>query len=70
MEKDVVEINGEKVEFFYTRKKIKNLILKVNKENEIVISLPKRASLNDEGKDIIFEEPLIKTKIKIKYPKK
>ena len=30
----------------------------------------KRASLNDESKDIIFEEPLIKTKIKIKYPKK
>ena len=66
MEKDVVEINGEKVEFFYTRKKIKNLILKVNKENEIVISLPKRASLND-AKEFITKKYSWIQKARIKH---
>ena len=53
MEKDTVIINGEEIEFLYTRKKIKNLILKVNNENQIVLSLPKRASLYDAKKFII-----------------
>ena len=46
MEKSTVEINGEIVEFFYTRKKIKNLILKVDKDNKIILSIPNRMSLN------------------------
>lgn len=46
MEKDSVKINNKTIYFFYKRKKIKNIVLRVNKDNEIVILLPKRASLN------------------------
>ena len=55
MEKDTVKIGSETVEFYYTRKKIKNIILKINKENEIIISLPKRAALRD-AKDFIIKK--------------
>ena len=53
MEKDTVKIGSEIVEFYYKRKKIKNIILRVDKENRIVISLPKRAALRDAKEFII-----------------
>ena len=45
MEKDTVKINNEEIVFFYKRKKIKNIIMKINSENQIVISLPMRCPL-------------------------
>ncbi len=55
MEKSTVEIEGKIITFFYIRKRIKNLILKVNRDNEIVISIPNRASLK-EAKDFIIRK--------------
>ena len=55
MEKSAVEINGENVEFYYQKKKIKNLILKVNDKNEIVLSIPNRISIK-EAKNFIQRE--------------
>ena len=53
MEEDYVEINGEKIYFYYKRKKIKNIIMKINKENKIIISLPKKEAISNAKKFII-----------------
>lgn len=52
MEKDSVKINGEVIEFYYRRKRIKNIILRVN-NNEIIISLPKREPIKTAREFII-----------------
>lgn len=45
MEKDVVKIDSEDVEFYYQVKKIKNIIIKIDKDNNILVSIPKRIPL-------------------------
>lgn len=45
MEHETVEVNGEKIMFFIQRKKIKNIILKVNIDSKITVSIPNRMSI-------------------------
>ena len=45
MEKDYIEVNGEKIYFYIQRKKIKNMNLKVNIDKTITISIPLRMPL-------------------------
>lgn len=40
MEKEFVEINGEKIEFFVQRKDVKNINLKVNLDKKVTMSIP------------------------------
>lgn len=61
MEKETVEINGEKIIFFVQRKKIKNIILKVNTDGQIIISMPIKMKI-DKVKEFI--------KLKIAWIKK
>ena len=46
MEKDFVEVNGEKIYFIIQRKNIKNINLKVNIEKKVSISIPTKMPLN------------------------
>lgn len=45
MEKESVDINGEKIVFFVQRKKIKNINLKVNLDKKITMSIPMKMEI-------------------------
>lgn len=61
MEQETVEVNGEKIMFFIQRKKIKNIILKVNIDSKIIMSIPIRMSIK-KSKEFV--------KLKINWIKK
>lgn len=46
MEKESVEINGEKIVFFVQRKNIKNINLKVNINKKVTMSIPMKMDIN------------------------
>ena len=52
MEEDFVQIGAEKVVFYYRRKKIKNLNLKITKEAQIELSIPLKMPMADVKKFI------------------
>lgn len=45
MEKESVDINGEKIVFFVERKNIKNINLKVNLDKKVTMSIPKKMEI-------------------------
>ncbi len=52
MEKESVEINGEKIVFFVQRKNIKNINLKVNMDKKVTMSIPMKMEI-EIAKDFI-----------------
>lgn len=62
MEEDFLEINGEKIKYYYKRKKIKNLILRLNEKGDVIVSIPMRTPLKDVRKFILKETNWIKKK--------
>jgi len=61
LKEEFVEINGEKIYFYVQRKKVKNLNLKVNADQKVIISIPMRMPI-ETAKNFI--------KKKIKWIKK
>lgn len=61
MEKESVEVNGEKITFFVQRKNVKNINLKVNIDKKVTISIPMKMKI-EEAKEFI--------KNKVKWIKK
>ncbi len=51
-EKEFVIIDGQKIYFFVYRKNIKNINLRVNKNKEIIVSIPQRTSI-EKAKNFI-----------------
>ena len=45
MERESVDINGEKIVFFVQRKNIKNINLKVNIDKKVTMSIPMRMEI-------------------------
>ena len=45
MEKESVEVNGEKITFFVQRKNVKNINLKVNIDKKVTISIPMKMKI-------------------------
>lgn len=62
MEEDFVEINGEKIKYYYKRKKIKNLILRLNENGDVIVSIPMKTPLRDVHKFILKETKWINKK--------
>jgi len=52
MQEHYIEHNGEKIYFSFERKNIKNMNLKVDKNQNIIVSIPKRMSV-DRAKEFI-----------------
>ena len=52
MEKESVEVNGEKITFFVQRKNVKNINLKVNIDKKVTISIPMKMKI-EEAKEFI-----------------
>ena len=52
MEKDFIESNGEKIYFYFQRKNVKNINLKVNIDKKVILSIPMKMSL-DKAKDFV-----------------
>lgn len=65
MEKDFIEFNGVKIYFCIQRKNIKNLYLKINKDKDIIVSIPKKMSLDRVKKFITEKATWIKKQEKI-----
>ncbi len=55
IEKNFVKINEERVEFYIYRKKVKNINLRVDKEKNIIISMPFKMS-SERAKDFVKEK--------------
>ena len=55
MEKESVEVNGEKIEFFIQRKNVKNINLKVNIDKKVTISIPMKMPL-DKAKEFVMKK--------------
>lgn len=52
MEKESVEVDGEKITFFVQRKNVKNINLKVNIDKKVTISIPMKMKI-EEAKEFI-----------------
>mgnify|MGYP003303964228 CR=1 FL=1 len=65
MEENSIDINGEKVAFYVQRKNIKNMILRINKESKIMISIPRKMPIENAEKFIKEKISWIKKKQKL-----
>ncbi len=55
MEKEFVEVNGEKIEFLIERKNVKNINLKVNIDKKVTMSIPMKMPL-EKAKEFIMKK--------------
>jgi len=56
MEKECIDIYGEKIDFFVQRKKVKNINLRVNIDKQIIVSIP-------ENMEIEIVRDFVKSKV-------
>ena len=55
MEKESVDINGEKIVFFVQRKNVKNINLKVNLDKKVTMSIPMKMPL-ETAKEFVMKK--------------
>ena len=55
MEQEYIEIGGEKIYFNILRKSIKNINIRINKDKEITISIPKKMS-TEKAKEMVKQK--------------
>lgn len=55
MEKEYIEVKGEKIPIYIQRKNIKNINLKINKEKQIIITMPKKVAVQ-RAKDFAIKK--------------
>ena len=64
--RDSISLNGEEIEFYYTKKKMKNINIRIKKDNQIYVSMPKYVSI-DEVKRLLISKANWIMNIRRKY---
>ena len=64
--RDSIFLNGEEIEFYYTKKKMKNINIRIKKDNQIYVSMPKYVSI-DEVKRLLISKANWIMNIRRKY---